>query len=50
MWNEEEDSLFVHHDILLESFPIAVEWLNFDPGAEDNKGNMVALGSMKKHV
>jgi len=45
VYNDEEDTLFVHHDILLPSFPLAFEWLSFDPDSE-TKGNLVAVGSM----
>ena len=45
VYNEDEDSLYVHHDVLLPSFPMAMEWLNFDPG-ESSVGNFAAIGSM----
>jgi len=51
LYNEEAEDLFVHHDILLESFPLCVEWLSFEPGAEDgNLGNFVAVGTMEPEI
>ncbi|XP_063970870.1 periodic tryptophan protein 1 homolog [Lytechinus pictus] len=45
VYNEEEGVLYVHHDVLLPSFPLALEWLNFDP-LEQQPGNLLAVGSM----
>jgi hypothetical protein len=45
VYNDDEDALYVHHDILLPSFPMTLEWLNYDPG-ESQRGNLVAIGSM----
>ncbi|EDQ92806.1 uncharacterized protein MONBRDRAFT_13313 [Monosiga brevicollis MX1] len=50
LYNEEEDSFFVHHDILLDSFPLALTWVGYDPGAEDHKGNLIAVGTMEKEI
>jgi len=41
-----EDALYVHHDILLPSFPLALEWLSFDPES-DKGGSLVAVGTME---
>ena len=45
VYNDVEEALYVHHDILLPSFPLALEWLSYEPG-EDTKGNLVAVGTM----
>ncbi|XP_061176441.1 periodic tryptophan protein 1 homolog [Saccostrea echinata] len=46
VYNEDLGNLYVHHDIILSSFPLAVEWLNYDVG-EDKPGNFVAVGTME---
>jgi len=45
VYNDVEDALYIHHDILLSTFPLAVEWLAFDPES-DTRGSLVAVGSM----
>lgn len=43
--NEEEGSLYVHHDFLLPSFPLCIEWMSYDSESKED-GNMCAIGSM----
>lgn len=44
VYNETEESLYVHHDIILPSFPLCLEWLNYEPKMPT--GNYCAIGSM----
>jgi len=45
VYNEEEGSLYVHHDFHLPAFPLCIEWLSHDSG-EQMPGNLCAVGSM----
>jgi len=49
VYNEAEDNMFCHHDILLPTFPLALEWLSFDP-SEDKPGNYIAMGTMEPDI
>merc|ERR550534_1339806 len=42
VYNEEEDNMYVHHDIILKSFPLCLEWLSYDAALEGKSGNYVA--------
>ncbi|TRY73816.1 hypothetical protein TCAL_02578 [Tigriopus californicus] len=46
VYNDVEDAFYVHHDVLLPSFPLALEWLSYDPG-EETGGNFMAVGTME---
>ncbi|XP_032523202.2 periodic tryptophan protein 1 homolog [Danaus plexippus] len=45
IFNKEEGSFYVHHDIILPWFPLCIEWLNHDP-SDPQPGNLCALGGM----
>ncbi|XP_033101650.1 periodic tryptophan protein 1 homolog isoform X2 [Anneissia japonica] len=41
VYNEEGGVFYVHHDLLLSSYPLALEWIQ-----GSTSGNMIAVGSM----
>ena len=38
MFSDDDFHCYSHHEILLTSFPLAMEWMDFDPGEPDKKG------------
>ena len=49
VYNEREGFLYCHHDYILPSCPLAVEWIGYDPG-EGSSGNLIAVGSMASSI
>lgn len=41
---------YVHHDQMLDSFPLVMEWLDFDVQSEGQRGNLVAVGGMLPYI
>ena len=46
IYNEEENSLYVHHDFVLPFHLLCVEPFSFDPGSQ-KPGNLCAIGGME---
>lgn len=43
-----EGNLYIHHDLMLPSFPLCVEWMSFKPKCDNNEkniGNFAAIGT-----
>lgn len=54
LYNEEEGSLYVHHDIYLPEFPLCVAWLDCPPylngGTQMSMGNYLAVGTFSPGI
>jgi len=50
IYEESEENLYVHHDLLLPEFPLCLTWLDFHPKEEGNKGNLVAVGTFQPRI
>lgn len=46
LYNEAENDWYVHHDYILDVPPLCLEPIYFDPGSDDKKGNLLALGGI----
>ncbi|CAG5130170.1 unnamed protein product [Candidula unifasciata] len=49
IYNEEMNNLFIHHDYILPTIPLVLEWLDYDI-ADGQKGNFVAMGTMEPDI
>lgn len=38
VYSENDNHNYCHHEVLLSAFPLALEWLDFDPEQPDKKG------------
>ncbi|CAO3586566.1 unnamed protein product [Absidia cylindrospora] len=53
VFESKEDNLYVHHDIMLPSFPLCLEWLDFHSGSklgQATNGNYVAIGTFDPDI
>ncbi|EFW15333.1 hypothetical protein D8B26_008105 [Coccidioides posadasii str. Silveira] len=53
VYEDAEDNLYVHHDIMLPAIPLCVEWLDMPVGrGSENRshGNFVAVGTMEPDI
>lgn len=54
IYDESEDNLYVHHDLMLPSFPLCLEWLDYKPGSSPTvsnlPGNYIAVGTFDPEI
>ncbi|KAG8288320.1 rRNA-processing protein [Homalodisca vitripennis] len=49
VYNEEGGDLYVHHDVMLPTIPLALEWLSYVP-SQSMPGNLLAMGGMSPEI
>ena len=47
MYNEEDNHSFCHHEVLINAYPLAIEWLDYDPDEPDVKGMYILLSRLR---
>ena len=54
VYDESTDNLYVHHDFMLPSLPLCLEWLDFPPSSSvenpSKPGNFVAVGTFEPEI
>ncbi|KAK2463411.1 hypothetical protein APHAL10511_004497 [Amanita phalloides] len=61
VYDESEENLYVHHDLMLPSFPLCLEWLDFPPvsttvptgpriAGTDHFGSYIAVGTLDPEI
>ncbi|GAA6001008.1 hypothetical protein JCM10207_007372 [Rhodosporidiobolus poonsookiae] len=53
VYDEAQENLYVHHDLLLPAMPLCLEWLDFCPGKtsdDEAKGNFIAVGTLDPEI
>jgi periodic tryptophan protein 1 len=54
VYDENNDSLYIHHDLILPSLPLCLEWLDFPPSssveAPSQPGNYIAVGTFEPEI
>lgn len=48
VYEEENDNLYVHHDLMLPSFPICIEWIDYS--SSETHGNLAAVGTFDPEI
>lgn len=50
VYNEAEDQFFIHHDIMLPTMPLCLEWMDFEIADSSQHGNYLAVGGMSPAI
>lgn len=58
VYDESQENLYVHHDLMLPNFPLCLEWLDFPPTSSSimptdgpaKFGNYIAVGTMDPEI
>ncbi|TFK33210.1 WD40-repeat-containing domain protein [Crucibulum laeve] len=48
VYDESEENLYVHHDLMLPNFPLCLEWLDFTPASSSSTSSTQAISNSSK--
>lgn len=49
LFDEKEETMFVHHELMLPSFPLAIRWMDYEPQTGKD-GSFAAVSSMRSEI
>lgn len=49
LFDEKQESLYIHHELLLPSFPLSIRWQDYEPRT-GNQGSFAAVSSMRSEI
>lgn len=51
VYEKEKNNVYVHHEIMLNSFPLCLEWIPYNPAINDSeKYNFLAVGTFMPQI
>ncbi|KAF8843716.1 WD40 repeat-like protein [Paxillus ammoniavirescens] len=59
VYDESQENLYIHHDLMLPNFPLCLEWLDFPPASSSSPmqidgpakfGNYIAVGTLDPEI
>jgi periodic tryptophan protein 1 len=50
LYEQEQQNMYVHHDIMLPSFPLCLEWIGHSFESDKGHGNFVAVGTFEPEI
>ena len=49
LFDEKQETMYVHHELMLPSFPLAIKWMDYEPQT-GKEGSFAAVSSMRNEI